>query len=156
MKPAAALIPVGFAILTFSAVGGPATPASVSTLHAQQQVLDLDKRWAAAEDKHDEATIRGILDDKFVATFGAHAPYDKEVFIKGEMAGDPDPTQSQSLDERAIIDGDTAIVVGTDTLRGTRKGKPYTESARYTVTYILRHGQWYALAEQLVDIPAAR
>jgi ketosteroid isomerase-like protein len=156
MKHAIAFVPIVLAIVTSSAVGGATNSATASPADARQQVLDLEKRWAAAEDKHDAATIRRILDDKFVATFGAHAPYDKESFIKDELAGDVDPTQSQTLNEKAIIDGDTAIVVGTDTLRGTRKGKPYSEVARYTVTYILRHGQWYAIAEQLVDVPPAR
>jgi hypothetical protein len=38
---------------------------------AKQQVLDLGKEWVAAENKHDATTLRRILDDKFVASFGA-------------------------------------------------------------------------------------
>lgn len=124
---------------------------------AKQQVLDLGKEWAAAEDKHDASTLRRILDDKFVVSFGAKKPYDKEAFIKQMVSGDVDPTESQTLtDETATIDHDTAVVVGTDTLRGTKKGTAYTVVGRYTVTYIRRHGQWVALAEHLVEVPQAK
>lgn len=137
----------------------PKTSAANATLSdddlsAKQQVLDLGKEWAAAEDKRDTRTLRRILDDKFVASFGANKPYDKEAFIKQIVSGDVDPTESQTLtDETVIVDGDTAVVVGTDTLRGTKSGAARTEVARYTVTYIRRNGQWVALAEHLVEAP---
>jgi hypothetical protein len=124
---------------------------------AQQQVLDLEKEWVAAEIKHDGATLRRTLDDKFLATFGAGKPRDKEALIKDLLSGPVDPTESQTLtDETVIVDGDTAVVMGTDTLRGTENGAPYTLVARYTVTYIFRHGQWLALAEHLVKVPDAK
>jgi len=89
---------------------------------AKQQVLDLEQEWVAAEQKHDAATLRRILDDKFLASFGAQKPYDKEAFIKGTVSGDIDPTESQTLTDRTVIvDGDTAVVVGTDTERGHEK-----------------------------------
>jgi hypothetical protein len=121
---------------------------------AKQQVLDLEKEWVAAEVKHDAATLRRILDDKFVASFGVKKPYDKEGFIKAIVSDDVDPTESQTLtDETVVIDDDTAVVVGTDTVHGTDKGAAYTVVYRYTVTYIRRHGQWVALAEHLVEVP---
>jgi hypothetical protein len=124
---------------------------------AKQQVLDLGKEWVAAEVKHDAATLRRILDDKFIASFGVKEPYDKETFIKHIVTGDVDPTESQTLtDETVIIDQDTAVVVGTDTARGTYNGSAYTVVYRYTVTYIRRHGQWLALAEHLVEVPQSK
>jgi ketosteroid isomerase-like protein len=121
---------------------------------AKQQLLDLGEEWVAAEMKHDANILRRILDDKFVASFGAKKPYDKESFIKLICRGDVDPTESQTLtDETVIVDGDTAVVVGTDTLRGTKNGTTYAEVARYTVTYIHRQGHWVALAEHLVEVP---
>lgn len=137
-----------------SAATGPKNSTTSSSAGAKQQVLDLGKQWVKAEVRHDERTLRHILDDKFVASFGARKPYDKEAFIKQILAGDIDPTESQSLtDETVIIDQDTAIVVGTDTVRGTDSGAAYTVVYRYTVTYVRRQGQWLALAEHLVQAP---
>lgn len=134
-------------------------PRNSTTLPAdkKQQVLDLSKEWVAAEIKHDANTLRRILDSKFVASFDAEKPYNKEAFIKLVVTGDVDPTESQTLtDETVVIDQDTAVEVGIDTVRGTEKGVAYTVVYRYTVTYIRRHGQWIALAEHLVELPQAK
>ncbi len=121
---------------------------------AKQQLLDLEQVWIKAEHNRDAATLRRILDDKFVATFGAGKPYDKEAFIKAIVSSPIDPTESQTLTyDTVIIDRDTAVTVGIDTEHGTKNGAPYTDVARYTATYIRRHGQWLALAEHLVDVP---
>jgi len=144
-------------MVTSSVAAEPKNSKTLPPPDAKQQVLDLGKEWVAAEVKHDASTLRRILDDKFVASFGAQKPYDKEAFIKQIVTGDVDPTESQTLsDETVIIDQDTAVVVGTDTVRGTESGAAYTVVYRYTVTYIRRHGQWVALAEHLVEVPQAK
>ena len=121
---------------------------------AEQQVLDLDRAWADAEVKHDAATLRRILDDHFVATFGAGKPYDKEEFIKAVIGGAPDPSESQDLSDRMVrVDADTAVIVETDTAHGTDEGKAYTTVYRITTVYIRRNGHWVALAEHLVRAP---
>jgi hypothetical protein len=56
--------------------------------------------------------------------------------------------------DAVIIDGDTAVVLGTETLHGTRDGAAYTGVLRYTVTYIRRHGSWRALAEHAFRVTA--
>jgi len=140
-----------------SAAAAPQNSKTPPSANAKQEVLDLGKEWAAAEVKHDATTLQRILDDKFVASFGAAKPYDKEAFIKAVTSGDVDPTESQTLtDETVIIDGDTAVVVGTDTARGTDKGVLQTTVYRYTVTYIRRHGRWSALAEHLIEAPQGK
>jgi ketosteroid isomerase-like protein len=142
------------ALSTVARAEGTQIPASID---ARQQVLNLTREWVAAENKHDAAALRRILDDKFVSSSDASRPRDKETFIKGITAGDVDPTQSQSLtDETVIVDGDTAIVIGTDTFHRTGSSAPSTLKLRYTVTYIHRHARWVALAEHVVTVPSNR
>ena len=119
----------------------------------KQKVLALGQQLVAAVNKRDATTLGRILDDKFVASFGTGKPHDKEAFIKLIVSDDVDPTESHTLtDETVLIDGDTAVVVGTDTERGTDKAVVYTTIYRYTATYIRRHGEWTALAEHLVPV----
>lgn len=121
---------------------------------ARQQVLELEKQWVAAEARHDAASLRRILDDKFIVSYGTRPPYNKDVFIQHETSGEVDPTASQTLtDETVVVDQDTAIVVGTDTMQWTRDSVKHTAVARYTTVYIRRRGEWVALAEHLVDVP---
>jgi len=134
----------------------PQNSRAQSPAELRQQVLDLEKEWVNAEVKHDSATLRRILDDKFLASFGPNEPRDKETFIKNITSGDVDSTESQTLtDRRVVLDRDTTVVVGTDTVRGTENGAPYTAVYRYTVTYIYRNGRWVALAEHLVNVQKA-
>ena len=136
-----------------SVAAEPTSSHTASPPDARQQLLELEQEWTVAEEKRDGAVLRRILDDRFVATFGAAKTYDKEAFIK-LFAGDVDPTASHNLTyEAVIIDEDSAVLVGTDTARGTRDSKAYTAVYRYTATYIRRHGQWRALAEHIVRAP---
>lgn len=134
-----------------------AAPTSPDT-EATRQVMDLEQVWADAENRHDAATLRSILDDKFVFTIGGDSKlYDKEAFIAGNVRGVPDRTRTQTLTDRTvIIKGDTAVSMGTDTERGTRLGNPFTEVARYTVTYVRRGNRWIAVAEHMDAMPAAK
>src|ERR1700674_717278 len=126
------------------------TPATDS----QRQVLKLEREWATAEIKRDATTLRRILDDHFVATFGAGKPIDKEGFIKAVVGDDTDVMLSQDLtDETVLVDRDTVVSLGTDTVRGTAEGKAYTAVYRFTAVYIKRGGRWLALAEHLVQAP---
>ncbi|MBS0580374.1 MAG: nuclear transport factor 2 family protein [Proteobacteria bacterium] len=128
----------------------PANSQSPPRTDAKQQILDLEKEWTAAENSHDAAVLRRILDDRFVA-LGTHKTYDKEAFIKIETDGDVDPTASQTITyDAVVIDGDTAVVIGTDTGHGTKDGAAYTVVFKYMATYIRRHGHWLALAEHIV------
>ena len=119
----------------------------------KQEVLALGQQLVAAVKKRDGTTLGRILDDKFVLSFGTGKPHDKEDFINLTVSDDFDPTESHTLtDETVLIDGDTAVVVGTDTERGTDRGMVYTTTYRYTATDIRRHGEWRALAEHLVSV----
>ena len=79
--------------------------------------------------------LQAILDDRFVATFGAGKLLDKNAFIKDVTAGAIDPTESQELSGQTIVlAGDTAVVVETDTIRGIKNGQPSESVYRFTVT----------------------
>lgn len=124
------------------------TAVDASPSPDERALLKLERDWVAAESRHDAATLRRILDDRFIATFGDAKPIDKEAFIDEETQGAPDPTVSQVLSDRRIIVADrTAVIVDTDTLSRIKDGKPSTMTWRFTVTYIKRGSRWFALAE---------
>jgi uncharacterized protein (TIGR02246 family) len=143
---------IASSVIASSALADPASSSTTSAADAKRQVLKLEREWTAAEIKRDAATLRRILDDRFVVTFGAGEAIDKEGFIKNVVGDDTDVILSQDLtDETVRVDRDTAVLVETDTVHGTNKGEPYTQVLRITTTYIKRHGRWLALAEQMVS-----
>jgi hypothetical protein len=137
-------------VVASSCVAGTGSRAEDTKLTADQQALaKADSDWVAAEDRHDAAALRALLDDQFVATMGGGELIDKATFIRNETQGQPDPTVTQEISgRRIIVAGSTGVIVETDTLRRTRDGKPSVLTWRFTATYIKRGGRWLALAEQ--------
>lgn len=121
---------------------------------AEQQVSQLLRDWVAAENEHDAAALGRILDDQFISTYGGGKPTRKAAFIKSLTKGRADPSVSQSLtDESVVVDGDTAILIGTDTFHKTGGGAPDGLALRYTITCVRKNGRWTALAEHIVKMP---
>ena len=129
-------------------------PVSAAPNGDRPTALQLGQFWDSSKMTWRAAALRRILDDRFVATFGAGKPYDKEGFIKVVVDDETDTTASQDLTDRMVrVDRDTAVIVETDTVRGTTDGKPYSAVYRITTVYIKRGGRWVALAEHLVKAP---
>jgi ketosteroid isomerase-like protein len=150
------LLPGLVAVCTLTSLSLASEPGAsgMPATEAERQVRKLEQEWVTAEINRDATALRRILDDRFVATFGAEKPMNKEAFIKA-ITGDPtDVMQSQDVtDETHLIDRDTAVTLGTDTIRGTADGKAYTAVYKFTAVYIKRGGRWLALAEHVVQAP---
>jgi ketosteroid isomerase-like protein len=144
----------GLALCSLALLGSASAHAAAPT--AEEQLRSLEQEWVNAEIRRDAVTLRRILDEKFIATFGAGPPLNRDAFIHAIVSG-TDTDVSQTLSDSTILtDGDTAVVAGIDTVRGVANGVPYTHAYRYTATYIRRGGRWIALAEHLARIPEAK
>jgi hypothetical protein len=115
----------------------------------EEALITLERNWVDAENRHDGAALQAILDDRFVATFGAGKLLNKDAFIQHETRGTVDPTISQGISDRTIIVvADTAVVVETFTVHKTKDGLSTSAAWRFTVTYVRQGDHWVALAEQ--------
>ncbi|HUO01698.1 MAG TPA: nuclear transport factor 2 family protein [Rhizomicrobium sp.] len=127
--------------------------ANAQTSDAKQQVIDATEQWIAAENTHDAAALDRILDDQFISTYAANPPRSKTDFIRGITKGKVDPTQTQDLSDVSVAaDGDTAVIVGTDTFHSATQAP--VAPLRFTITYVRKQGRWVALGEHIVAIPA--
>ena len=126
------------------------TARADDTADAKQMLRD----WVTAENEHDAAALERILDDNFISTFEAGKPTRKAAFIKSLTKGKADPKQTQSLtDETVVVEGNTAILVGTDTFHRTDHADPDGLALRYTITAVKKDGRWVAIAEHIVKMP---
>ena len=113
-----------------------------------QRVLAIEDEYVAAEVSRDEATLRRIVDDRFLFNSNTGTTTGKEDFIqsvlKMSMVG-------QTISERSVvIEGEIALVFGTAELRFVVPGKDESVSVlRYTSTYVKRDGEWRLLALQM-------
>lgn len=119
----------------------------------EQQLEAVQQAWVDAEIHRDAAELRRILSPQFIFTFGVGAPESRESFIHAVVTA-PATKQTQALsDTTTVIDGDTAVIAGRDTVRGVVHGKPYKAIYCYMATYVRRNGHWIALAEHLAPLP---
>lgn len=145
---------LGMALATSIVAWSAAAQAQDPASDAKQQVSQLLRDWVTAENEHDAAALDRILDDQFISTYEAGKPTRKAAFVASLTKGKADPRQTQSIeDETVVVDGDTAILVGTDTFHRTDHAEPDGLALRYTITCMRRHGRWVALAEHIVKLP---
>ena len=139
------------AIILFAHVGLAAGESSTRELTESQQVLAVERAWIDAEVSHDEAVLNRVLDDRFVLNSSSGTPGTKAALIAAVLQMN---MVSQTLTDQAVlVDGDTAVVMGTAHFTFAVEGKDNATSAsRYITTYIKRDGQWRALALQMNTI----
>jgi ketosteroid isomerase-like protein len=146
-KDIAALVALG--TVTVMSTAGYASISAATLSDAQREVLEVERAWSDAEIKHDVVALRRILDDRFIATFGAEVSLNKQQFINAII--DETMVSQEPSEATVIVDGDVAVIVDTFTTRGTENNQPYTRIYRITSTYIKRHDRWTALAEQIAS-----
>jgi ketosteroid isomerase-like protein len=123
--------------------------SSASSPQAEEQhVLATEDEYVAAEVSRDEATLRRLIDDKFVFNSSQGTTSGKEKLIQNVLAM---AMVGQTVRERSVhIEGDIALVFGTADLSLASPGKAEsTSSLRYTSAYVKRQGQWRLLALQM-------
>lgn len=143
--PRFAILAAVFSLVTIAAFGDtPAMPDS-PVVNQELAVLAVEDEWIAAEVARDEATLRRVIDDRFVLNSNSGRVSDKDSLIRSvldlNMVG-------QTLSERSVlVDGDMAVVFGTTEFRfGTADGGETKSLSRYTSVYVKRDGHWRAIA----------
>jgi ketosteroid isomerase-like protein len=135
-----------------SSQSGQSSTSSQSSMSAQggdeQQLKDMETKWAEAAKSGDTSAVSSMLSDKYVNTES-----DGTVRTKTESLDrmkKAKVTRSAVSDLQVhIIDPDTAIVVGTWSGSGTdADGKPFDATERFTDTFVKEGGQWKAVATQ--------
>ena len=120
-------------------------PPSIEEL----RVLAADDEFVVAEVARDEATLRRLVDDAFRFNSSRGTTTDKEHLIQSVLKTH---IISQSSSERSVLlEGDIALVFGTDELLAAASGEPDMSPTklRYTATYVNRGGEWRLLALQV-------
>lgn len=120
---------------------------------AQQELVEIERRWDFAFEHRDTAFIAGVLADDFIATYsdGSHGDKARELKLAAEFDQQVDES---SMDDFVVkVYGDTAIVWFTKRMTGPRQGKPTMVAFSYTDVFIRRAGRWQCVSSQSSRIP---
>ena len=127
----------------------------------EQQLKQTEDDWQKATRTKDAALLKRIIADDWVATDDKGKILNREQYISQTIASgssvsssNPDVIQSnENFDMQVRVYGNTAVVTGGLTERGTRNGTAYLDTYRWTDVFVKRGGHWQAVVSQWAKVP---
>ncbi len=122
-----------------------ASPNTRMTSNVDQQLKDMENKWAKASLSGDTNSLAPMLADDFVNLDSDGSMRNKTETLDRTKKSKME--MSQLSDMQVTQHGDTAIVTGTWTGKGTSAdGKPIDAKERWTDTWVKKNGQWQCVA----------
>jgi ketosteroid isomerase-like protein len=112
----------------------------------ERELLRTEAALCRAFESGDTATLRRYMDRTFTLTSsrGEVTDFDQNLAEVGRR--EPHYDEFRNHDQSVRFYGDTAIVLGITTIKGTAEGKPIAAGFQYTDTWIRRDGAWRIVA----------
>jgi ketosteroid isomerase-like protein len=119
----------------------------------EQELKQMEDDWQKATRTKDVATLKRIIAEDWVATDDQGKILKREQYIS-QTTANPDVVQSnENTDMQVRVYGNTAVVTGGLTEKGTRNGTAYLETYRWTDVFVKRGGHWQAVVSQWAKLP---
>lgn len=126
--------------------------APAAATSSEQEIRALENERNQAILNGDAATLERMTSDDYTFITLRGELRTKSEIVKGFQSG------SFKYDSRTISDlnvrvyGDTAIVTGRATQKGSERGKDYSGDYRFTRVYVKQNGRWMTVALQTTRI----
>ena len=119
----------------------------------EQAVMQMEEDLRVAISKGDAKAYGRIVGDDYVFTNQDALVRTKAQMVSAYESGSI-KYESVKLDDLKVhAYGDTAVVTGRSTVKGTDNAKDISGQFRYTRVYVKRQGRWQLVATQLTHIP---
>jgi len=131
---------------------GEAKKATVDAATAEKEVRAVNEEYDRAMKQQDAAAIEKLYaeDTKVVESNGKLLT--KADVIATAKAGETKYDEGQSSDITVRVHGDTAVVNGKWTQKGTVKGQAFAGALQYTTVYMKHDGKWQVISDQVTPI----
>jgi ketosteroid isomerase-like protein len=128
----------------------PAAPAK--SVSVEQELIKLENDWNNASVKRDVAALSRIITDDWTVVNPEGTVVNKAQTL-AEMKSGENVTTSAVADEMKVrAYGDTAVVVGRNTVKEHYKGKDVSGQYRFTDTWVKKDGRWQCVATAVTTI----
>jgi ketosteroid isomerase-like protein len=119
------------------------------------RIKELESRWEASLLKHDTSEIERIVADDFIGTSSSGKQGDKATLIAEAKRDTNTYTSATSSDMSVRMYGpNVAVVTGIAKEMGkTKAGKTFTNTFRFTDTWVERNGEWQCVAAHAMALP---
>ena len=149
--PAAAVIAAAFSVATLSGAHAQAQPSAPTV---EEQIMKMERDRAAAVVKGDVAMLEGLTSDDYVLINANGQLSDKAATMNAIKTGIIKLTANDVSDMKVRVYGDTAVVTGKSTAKGTIGGVELKGPLMFTRVYVKKNGKWQSVAFQQTPIAA--
>ena len=119
---------------------------------AEQEVLKVNKEYNDAIVRRDAAAFDRLLADDFTFTTPDGQVTGKAEEIAFAKSGDLKFESAQNDEVKVRVYGDAAVVTGRYAAKWSYKGQAFSETGRFTSTYVKRNGRWQVVADHMSRI----
>jgi ketosteroid isomerase-like protein len=123
-----------------------------TTSGVEDQITKLEQGWAQATIKDGVAAVDQYEADDIMSTDPSGRVTDKAQDKKDLSSGDLKFQSIELSDLKIRVYGNTAVVTGTETLKGTYKEQDISGKYRYTDIWAKRNGKWQAVGSQATKV----
>jgi len=119
----------------------------------EQQLKQMEDDWQKATRTKDAAALKRIIAEDWVATDDKGNALNREQYLS-QTTSNPDVVESNvNTDMQVRVYGNTAVVTGGLTEKGTRNGTSYVDTYKWTDVFVKRGGRWQAVVSQWAKLP---
>jgi ketosteroid isomerase-like protein len=142
-----------FSLAALAAVPGRAQGAAAGP-SVEDQIKKIEKDRAAAVVKGDVATLEGATADDYVFVNAYGQLSDKATTMNNIKTGNIKITANEVSDMKVRVYGNTAVVTGKASTKGTIGGRDVKSPMMFTRVYVKKDGKWQSVAFQQTPIVA--
>jgi ketosteroid isomerase-like protein len=132
----------------------PARAQMGATPSVEEQIKKMEKDRAAAVVKADVATLEGLTSDDYILINANGQVSNKAETMSNIKSGNIKLTSNEVSDLKVRVYGDTAVVTGKSTAKGTIGGHELKGPVMFTRVYVKKNGKWQSVAFQQTPIVA--
>ena len=119
----------------------------------EPELRKASESYDAAMRAGDAAAFGRLLADDYMYTNESGVVRNKAEDIALMTSPDMKIESASADDKKFRIYRNTAVETGRYAVKGTHKGKPFTEIGRYTTTWVRRDGRWQIVADHTSVLP---
>ena len=143
------VVAAALSLVTIGAARGQGGSASV-----EDQLKKMEKDRAAAVVKADVATLEKLTSDDYILINANGELSDKPTTMNNIKTGVIKLTANEVSDLKVRVYGNTAVVTGKSTAKGTIGGRELKGPVMFTRVYVKKDGKWQSVAFQQTPIVA--
>lgn len=131
-----------------------AQSVAVAASPAEKEVMAVTQAICDAFRTRDLQALEQWLAPEFVLIGTDSVVQPRAQAIAEVQTGEPHYEVFQNHDMSARVDGDTAVVEGITSLKGTAAGKTFMVDVRFTDTLVRSEGHWRIVVSQVARLPS--